>query len=236
MTIAFASNDTVAAPSAQLLALVHALPERYQPIYGHPELSDTVSRPCEDRLEAIVAVHDALEEELGRPVRVLDLGCAQGFFSMNLAARGALVVGLDFTKANVDVCQALAAEWPSLDAAFVTGRIEEFATLLGPDDFDLVLGLSVFHHLVHEHGAQAIAGLIGHIAARIPHGVYEMALQSEPLYWGPAQPDDPRTLLAGYRAVSEIGEHGTHLSAIGRPLLFVSDQYSYHDGALTALR
>jgi len=219
-----------------LHALVEALPERYQPIYGHPELSHSVSRACADRLGDLVVVHDALAAELGRPLRVLDLGCAQGFFSLNLAARGSLVVGLDFAPANVAVCQALAAEHPSLNATFLTGRIEEFAALIGPDDFDLVLGLSVFHHLVHEHGVAAICALIGRLAAHIPHGLYELALKGEPLYWGPSQPEDPRTLLAGYRAVRRLGEHATHLSSIGRPLFFVSDLYEFDRGALQRLR
>jgi len=216
----------------QLRACVDALPERYQPIYGHPELSTGVSRTCEDRLSDLMLLHDAVRAELGRPLRVLDLGCAQGFFSLSLAARGSLVVGLDYEPANVAVCQALAAEQSALDAVFLTGRIETFAELIGPDDFDLVLGLSVFHHLVHEHGVDVIRGLIGHLAAHIPHGIYELALRSEPLYWGPSQPEDPRTLLAGYGAVSRVGEHATHLSTIARPLFFVSECYVFDHGAL----
>jgi O-antigen chain-terminating methyltransferase len=92
--------------------LVHRLPEVYQPILGHPELSERVSRGCSDRLDDIARIYRALETQLGRPLRVLDLGCAQGFFSLSLADLGATVLGVDYLAANIDVCQALAAERP----------------------------------------------------------------------------------------------------------------------------
>lgn len=61
-------------------ARVAALPEKYQPIFGHPELSEGSSRGCEDRFVLIRECAQRLQGELGRPLRVLDLGCAQGFF------------------------------------------------------------------------------------------------------------------------------------------------------------
>ena len=39
--------------SLNIGALVAALPEKYQPIFAHPELSDGSSRGCEDRLVLI---------------------------------------------------------------------------------------------------------------------------------------------------------------------------------------
>ena len=61
--------------------LVSRLPEVYQPVWGHPELSTAVSRGCEDRLIHIAAIYRGLEAQLERPLRVLDLGCAQGFLA-----------------------------------------------------------------------------------------------------------------------------------------------------------
>ena len=77
------------------------LPEVYQPIYGHPALSTHVSRTCSDRLEHIVRVHDNLRSLLGRPLNVLDLGCAQGYFCFKLAERGANVHGVDYLDKNI---------------------------------------------------------------------------------------------------------------------------------------
>src|SRR6185503_17889325 len=90
-----------------LPALVAALPERYQPIFGHAEFDADASRACRDRLAVVERIIDALREALGRAVRVLDIGCAQGYFALSLAARGAAVVGIDRLAANVAVCRAL---------------------------------------------------------------------------------------------------------------------------------
>lgn len=74
--------------SKSLQNAVKTLPEFYQPIYGHKEWDNKPLRNCEDRLPDIEKVYDHLSNELKRPLRVLDLGCAQGFFSFNIAHKG----------------------------------------------------------------------------------------------------------------------------------------------------
>ena len=210
--------------------LVSNLPEVYQPIYGHPELSDKVSRTCSDRLEHIARIHDALSQQLGRPLKVLDLGCAQGFFSLGLASRGATVHGVDYLDENVKVCQALARENPSFKVDFEVGRVEKIITRLEPGQYDMVLGLSVFHHIIYEHGVESVKTMFDHMAAHIAVLVFELALRTEPLYWAEAQPENPRALLASMAFVHEIAHHGTHLAAIPRPLFVASNQYWILDG------
>ncbi|MFN3630625.1 MAG: class I SAM-dependent methyltransferase, partial [Casimicrobiaceae bacterium] len=144
--------------------LVEALPEVYQPIYGHPEFSANASRGCVDRLAEVLKLHDALARAFGRPLRVLDLGCAQGFFSLQLAERGAHVLGIDFLPENIALCQALAAEHPALAVRFEHDRIEAVVARLSPGEFDLVLGLSVFHHLAHAQGGAVVVGYLERIA------------------------------------------------------------------------
>lgn len=205
--------------------LVADLPEVYQPIYGHPELSGHASRSCADRLEEIARVHDAMHSLLGRPIRVLDLGCAQGYFSLNLAARGAVVTGVDFFDRNTAVCNALASENAALQVSFKTARVEDTITDLQPLQYDLVLGLSVFHHIVYEKGADAVKALLEHAAAKSGLLLLEIALREEPLYWGPAQPEDPQFLLEGIAYVHELGRYGTHLAPVARPLFVASNRY-----------
>ncbi|HQE40272.1 MAG TPA: class I SAM-dependent methyltransferase, partial [Zoogloea sp.] len=205
--------------------LVASLPEVYQPIYGHPELSGQISRPCDDRLEKIESACAALQAYLGRPLKVLDLGCAQGFFSLNLAEKGATVHGVDFLDKNIAVCNALAKEHPDLNASFETGRVEVAIQNLSAGEYDLVLGLSVFHHIVHENGIDAVKQLLDRIAKNCKALIVELALREEPLYWGSSQPEDPRTLLETIAYVHELARHGTHLAPIPRPLYFASNRY-----------
>src|SRR5690242_405980 len=102
----------------ELSKLVSGLPEMYQPVFGHPELSGPASRPSLGRLTRIRKVYDLLSQRLGRALRVLDIGCAQGFFSLHLAESGAEVVGIDTLDVNIRLCEALAAESPTRTASF----------------------------------------------------------------------------------------------------------------------
>lgn len=211
--------------SGNIGALVAALPEKYQPIYAHPELSDGSSRGCEDRLVLIRECAHQLSKVLGRPLRVLDLGCAQGFFSLSLAAEGHSAHGVDFLDLNVNVCKALASEHPQFDASFEHGKVEDVIERLQPGDYDLVLGLSVFHHLVHERGVASVAALCRKLSEVVGAGIYELALREEPLYWGPSLPQDPAELLSSYAFIRMLARQATHLSSIARPLYFASSRY-----------
>ncbi|OAX85703.1 kinase [Xanthomonas nasturtii] len=218
--------------SLSMGALVAALPEKYQPIFAHPELTDGSSRGCEDRLLLIRQCAQRLQATLGRPLRVLDLGCAQGFFSLNLAADGHTVHGVDFLDLNINVCKALAAENPSFAASFEHGTVEDVIDRLEPGRYDLVLGLSVFHHLVHARGILSVSELCRKLSEKTAAGVFELALHEEPLYWAPSLPQDPAEILSSYAFLRLLSRQETHLSAVSRPLYFASSQFWYVDGII----
>lgn len=77
---------------------------------------------------------------------VLDIGCNGGFFSLQAAARGGQVVGLDVNMGPDFVSQAaFAAEITGVDARF---EVADFLSWTeGP--YDLVLFLGVLYHLEH---------------------------------------------------------------------------------------
>ncbi|KYP95427.1 hypothetical protein BG74_09035 [Sodalis-like endosymbiont of Proechinophthirus fluctus] len=215
--------------SKNVQQLVAELPEVYQTIYGHPEWAQAAARDCYDRIDTLGAIYDQLAAKLSRPLRVLDLGCAQGFFCLSLAERGATVKGVDFQEKNIAVCRALAAENPHLDASFAIGRIEEVIDVLEPGQYDLGIGLSVFHHIVHLHGVERTQRWLAHLASCTEAMILELALRGEPLYWGPSQPEDPRELLRDCTFFHEIARFNTHLSAIYRPLYVVSHHWLFLD-------
>ena len=203
--------------------LIDDLPEVYQSIFGHSEFTYDTSRTCDDRLIEITKIYKLLEGKLERPLKVLDFGCAQGYFSLNLAQLGATVQGIDFLDKNIAVCNALADENTDLMVTFNVGRIEDVLATLKHNEYDLVLGLSVFHHIVHEHGLAEVQGMLATLAEKVKVGIFELALATEPLYWGPSQADDPLNLLSGFSFVHEIKQYPTHLSNISRPLVSASN-------------
>ncbi|EMX8699891.1 methyltransferase domain-containing protein [Klebsiella michiganensis] len=210
--------------TTNLNKLVSELPEIYQTIFGHPEWDGDAARDCNERLVLIGEQYDNLSRELGRPLRVLDLGCAQGFFSLSLASKGASVVGIDFQQENINVCQALAEENPEFDAKFQVGRIEEVIAALEENQFDFAIGLSVFHHIVHLHGVPEVKRLLQRLASHTQALILELAVKEEPLYWGNSQPADPRELIEQCAFYRLIGQFDTHLSPVPRPMYVISNQ------------
>ncbi|CAK8737803.1 hypothetical protein SODG_001532 [Sodalis praecaptivus] len=96
---------------------------------------------------------------------------------MSLAERGATVKGVDFQEENIAVCRALANENPQLDASFATGRIEEVIDALEPGQYDLAIGLSVFHHIVHLHGVARTQRWLARLASCTEAMILELALR-----------------------------------------------------------
>ncbi|MCZ8182159.1 MAG: methyltransferase domain-containing protein [Beijerinckiaceae bacterium] len=214
-----------------LEAAVAALPEFYQPIYGHTERW-SASRKTEDRVEAILPVVEAFATLHGRPPRILDIGCAQGYLALRLAESGALVLGIDNDPRNIRVCTLLAESHPHLAAHFEEAEAIEFLADLPEDRFDLVIGLSVMHHICHRIGLAATRRLVAGIATRSPMALFELALREEPLYWAADLPADPYDLLGDFRFLREIRQFPTHLSSIARPLIFCSNPLALVGDAL----
>ncbi len=207
--------------------LVAELPEIYQPVFGHPEYSKSVSRISNDRLVHLINLQQALQLKLGRPLRVLDLGCAQGFFSFHLASRDASVTGIDHLQQNINLCQALSAEKPLFKLRFEVKKIEDALNALETGQYDLVLALSVFHHIIYANGFEIVHRLIGILAKKISICVFEFGEKSEPVFWSDAQPERSKDLLHHFAFTHVLGEHPTHLSSVPRSFVFASNHFCY---------
>jgi O-antigen chain-terminating methyltransferase len=186
----------------------------------------------------IERIYRLLEAKLNRPLRVLDLGCAQGYFSLSLAALGAVVTGIDSQACNIAVCNTLAAGHADWKVRFRTGTVEHVIAKMTPatsrrspppdspaSGFDLVLGLSVFHHIVYRLGIDAVRTMLSTVAENTAASIFEMALAGEPPCWAASQPANPRQLLDGFAFVREMARNPTHLSELTRPLYVASNRY-----------
>lgn len=99
--------------SAALLTLHASLPEPRQPAWGLGSGSGAAKRAYDECSETIVPLLLALPRE--GALRILDVECAQGYFTLAIAralaaaGRAAEVVGVDRDAANIEFCEALAA-------------------------------------------------------------------------------------------------------------------------------
>jgi O-antigen chain-terminating methyltransferase len=98
---------------AALLTLHASLPEPRQPAWGLGAGSDAARCAHDERFKVILPLLEALPS--GGVLRILDVECAQGYFTLAiahaLAACGCTVevVGLDRHAENITFCEALAA-------------------------------------------------------------------------------------------------------------------------------
>ena len=219
----------------ELEGLVSQLPELYQPIYGDEPAASSRAADL-PRTASIVESAELLERHVGRPLRVLDLGSSQGYIAFVLAEHGHHVTGIDYLPINVQVARAIHDRHPELDVAFIDGDITAATLVTDLDDFDLVLGLSILHHVVHSEGLEGAVALVDHLSQNVEHGLFEMALRTEPMYWAASQPSDPRVVLTSYPFIRQIASSPTHLSSIHRPLLFCSSSVAMLNGELHPIR
>jgi tRNA A-37 threonylcarbamoyl transferase component Bud32 len=112
---------------AALLTARASLPDPRQPAWGLEAGHDAVQRVCEDRLATILPLLQALP--CAGTLRILDLECAQGWFTLAVAhalaahGRAAEVVGVDRSEENTRFCEALAAHH-GIAARFVCGTFD----------------------------------------------------------------------------------------------------------------
>ncbi len=87
-------------------------------------------------------------------LRVLDMGCGDGWFSVALAGLGATVSGIDISPEAIDIAERRAVKnGVAAKTDFVAGSAYE---LPYPDNsFDLVMGMAILHHLRDKAAASA---------------------------------------------------------------------------------
>lgn len=79
-------------------------------------------------------------------LRIADLGCLEGGYSLGLARMGAEVVGIEVRPENIDKCMLVRAQSGLGNLSFVSADVKDFiAERFGT--FDVVLALGILYHL-----------------------------------------------------------------------------------------
>jgi 2-polyprenyl-3-methyl-5-hydroxy-6-metoxy-1,4-benzoquinol methylase len=78
--------------------------------------------------------------------RVLDCGCGSGYYSIQLAALGALVCGVDVSRSGIDIGMARASRYGFEERiSFSVASLEDLP--FQENSFDSLFGMDILHHV-----------------------------------------------------------------------------------------
>ncbi len=218
--------------SQLLQKLIAEIPEQYQDIYGHKEYNKSSSRDCSKREEWIRRIIREIQEKTGKKeLRVLDLGCAQGYYSLVAAEMGCNVVGVDMQDINIQICNLLREEC-NAQCTFQHEKIQTIIDSVQTQEYDIVFLFSVIHHVCNENGFDYARQMLEKLAENTNCILAEMALKEEPLYWSRYLPENYSEWFVNIRFFDELAFFETHLSEIKRPFVFLSNRWCEADGVL----
>jgi SAM-dependent methyltransferase len=163
----------------------------------------------EFRLRRVVQIVSDVAPTPLEELRVVDLGCLEGLFAIELARRGATVLGIEGREANIEKAR-FARTVLSLDELELTQDDLRAFSAERYGEFDVVLCLGVLYHFE----ASALFRFVGEVArACTGFAVIESHVSLTPrerrvhggrVYWGSAIEEpvgrgdhDPQTLWAG---------------------------------------
>lgn len=218
---------------SQLLQnLVESIPEQYQDIYGHPEFRGKSSRDCSERGIWVKKIIGEMQERKGKKnLRVLDLGCAQGYYSFVASDLGCTVLGIDMLKENIQVCNCLRDEI-NASCQFQTNMIDNVVKELKANEYDIIFLFSVVHHISYKNGFDYARNLLVEMTNKSECLLIEMAVKEEPVYWNRNLPDNYNEWFKNIKFYDELDFFGTHLSDVKRPFIFASNKWCEVNGIL----
>jgi 2-polyprenyl-3-methyl-5-hydroxy-6-metoxy-1,4-benzoquinol methylase len=78
--------------------------------------------------------------------RVLDCGCGSGYYSIQLAALGALVHGVDISRSGIELARRRASPYGfEKKVSFSISSLEQLP--FGENSFDFLFGMDILHHV-----------------------------------------------------------------------------------------
>ncbi|MEK7585328.1 MAG: class I SAM-dependent methyltransferase [Patescibacteria group bacterium] len=201
---------------------------QYQPIYLGGKLINHSKRPCLDRWQLIKPELDHYQ-----PRNLLDLGSAEGFYTQQAAAENNLLaIGVEVDERRLRVATEVALADKEAKSGWLKGPVTlDFVDQL--PSWDLVLCLSLFHHLWAEHGEEYSKKLLSQLRSKIKLAlIFEMGQSNEQGYdWStklPLMGDDPHHWIeqllveTGYHSIRKIGLVDAYQSQIKRAI-FVAE-------------
>lgn len=201
----------------------------YQPLFGLHKSELHQVRPMAERWQM-------LESHLPTGGSAMDVGCMNGYFTFKLAERGFLALGLDQSIPEIQTARLLSVWNRDLPASFapLTLTLDSVRRL---PNVDVVMLLSVFHHLVFRDGPNVAEQILAELCQKAtktfvfetgqPNEV-EMPWAAELAFMG----EDPESwirsklLSLGFSHVSLVGRSSGYMNSVQRAMFVAHREFN----------
>jgi len=188
----------------------------YQPVFKNGKLLPGSDRDCIDRWKLIKSEITHFHGE-----SLLDIGSAEGFYVLEAAKElNCFSLGIDADIRRMAVAQNQLVSEKIMPAGFLLEKIDT-TSLKSIPAFDVVIFMSVLHHIMYTHGIEYSKELLKILRDKVKKVmIFEMGQSDEhKMSWAKLLPDmgeNPHEwiknfiLSQGYREVVKIGESDSY--------------------------
>ncbi len=178
------------------------------------------------QLSTIKSIANEMRHLLGRPLRVLELGCSPTFYGLHLAKSGDEVVGLDTNLDHVVYCQRF-SKAHGLHAQFhAVGNYQTCFSAFTDRPFDLLLGVHVVADMAQRIGFEEIKQFVHSLTTRVSVALLDTVFIFEPGDGHKKFKPDPFTLLNDFAFVEPLCQPGKSFD-VKKSWFFCSNFYWY---------
>lgn len=193
----------------------------YQPVLVNGRLITRGLRGTDERLQAVLEICEQVEAR-----SVLDLGCAEGYMVRSCAESGRFALGVDADASRLLVAQQSLILDGVTGFGFIRADVN-VTTIRAFPASDVVVCLSLLHHVMYEHGVDGARSVVAAIKGITNRAlVFEMGQSDETEFqWATSLPDmgsDPHAWIAdflrsaGFVSVKKVAEVPSYNSRIAR--------------------
>lgn len=229
--------------SNKLSELLKNLPCQYQNIFNHPEF-DSATLGIDTKKNAayiseLISQYKNLTHK--KNVKVLDIGCAQGYYALTAAKNGCDVEAIDLEDANIALCNYLNKE-SSHNVKFRTGFFDlNFVKTIKEGEYDFIFLFNVIHHIAcgcaygYKGGRMQAKKIMNLLSTKCKILVGSLAVCGERAIWSKYLPQDYRDWLIDFKFYDEVRWQyiNSSFQNIYRPVVLASNYYSIKDGILS---
>lgn len=195
-----------------------------QPMFDHLELIPGFEVQ-KNQIQAVKEICKILEKKVGRKLRILEIGSAQGYGTLSFAKLGHSVTTIEWEKENYSfLLQLIDGVSFKHNIASHFLEIESLGEKID-SNFDLAISLGSLEHVYRCLNLDKQKIFFDFIASHTSVAMWDVPIFEDRAHWNWSLPEDPLIQFNERLYMGEIGWFLQHSRGYKRPLIITSDKY-----------